>query len=585
MNDIYFGTTGPRDARCILVGEAWGEEEERRGQAFVGASGQELNNMLAEAGIARDEILCTNILPRRPGCIVPGAKANDFWQLFYDLREQKRHTSYKSLYPHECVLQGIDRLYSLIDQVEPDLVIGCGNYPAWALSDGWNLGKAQVPKGVPGRLAPTGITLWRGSQLYTNLPEIKIPFVPLIHPAAILNNWSFRARTVHDLKTRIRPILRGEKWVEPQYEFHINLNFKTTCEILDFLFEQVNELTLDIENSGGYIDIIGLGWSPTSAACILFINPDGSPRYSLEEESTIRSKIRRLLDSSKKIIIQNAIHDVPMLEGELIWPPGRLVDWDTMVAQHTFFPGSPKSLEYLASMFCSFYKYWKEESEDWHPSMDIDAEQLYNCKDCAATFEIFLEQRELMHKLSYKEQIKEKMEELNLSIDMTRAGFPFDISELQKQRTSVLNQLHQYEYFLHSILPSSLLQQIRSKASKAPWYSSPIQQMKLFYDVLCFPEIKTRATKRQASHRTIDDDALRKLEAMEPVLSPITKALRDYRSLGNYYSNHLSLEAEPDGRLRSSFGLHPINFRWNSKTNVYGRGGNLQNTPKGKDKG
>jgi DNA polymerase I-like protein with 3'-5' exonuclease and polymerase domains len=216
--------------------------------------------------------------------------------------------------------------------------------------------------------------------------------------------------------------------------------------------------------------------------------------------------------------------------------------------------------------------------------MDINAEQLYNCKDCASTFEIWQEQHTLMQGIGYEQNILEKMEELNLSLDMTRAGFPFDAAEMQRQRTTVFSQMMQYESYFTSIISRDLLLQMRGKSAKAPWYRSPPQQMKLLYDILHFPEITTRATKRQAAHRTADDDALRKLEQLDPFLEPITRPLREYRSLANYYSNHLALETEPDGRLRSTFGLHPVNFRWNSKTNPYGRGGNLQNVPKGKDK-
>ena len=40
------GGDGPAGARIMLVGEAWGQEEERTGLPFQGASGQELNRML-----------------------------------------------------------------------------------------------------------------------------------------------------------------------------------------------------------------------------------------------------------------------------------------------------------------------------------------------------------------------------------------------------------------------------------------------------------------------------------------------------------------------------------------------------------
>ena len=50
----------------MLVGEAWGEQEEYQRTPFVGASGAELNRMLHEAGIMRSECFVTNLVNARP---------------------------------------------------------------------------------------------------------------------------------------------------------------------------------------------------------------------------------------------------------------------------------------------------------------------------------------------------------------------------------------------------------------------------------------------------------------------------------------------------------------------------------------
>ena len=57
---------GPVPARIMIVGEAPGEEEIRRGEPFCGASGSELNKMLGEAGISRGECFVTNVSRERP---------------------------------------------------------------------------------------------------------------------------------------------------------------------------------------------------------------------------------------------------------------------------------------------------------------------------------------------------------------------------------------------------------------------------------------------------------------------------------------------------------------------------------------
>jgi DNA polymerase len=60
-----FGVGDP-NARVVLVGEAPGKNEDLKGEPFVGAAGQLLNELLAEAGLARDEVYIANVLKCRP---------------------------------------------------------------------------------------------------------------------------------------------------------------------------------------------------------------------------------------------------------------------------------------------------------------------------------------------------------------------------------------------------------------------------------------------------------------------------------------------------------------------------------------
>lgn len=60
-----FGT-GNRDAEWMIIGEAPGAEEDRRGEPFVGAAGQLLNAMLKAIGLERESVYIANILKSRP---------------------------------------------------------------------------------------------------------------------------------------------------------------------------------------------------------------------------------------------------------------------------------------------------------------------------------------------------------------------------------------------------------------------------------------------------------------------------------------------------------------------------------------
>lgn len=57
---------GNRDADWMIIGEAPGAEEDRRGEPFVGRAGQLLDEMLRAIGLSRDGVFIANILKCRP---------------------------------------------------------------------------------------------------------------------------------------------------------------------------------------------------------------------------------------------------------------------------------------------------------------------------------------------------------------------------------------------------------------------------------------------------------------------------------------------------------------------------------------
>lgn len=57
---------GNRSADWMIIGEAPGAEEDRRGEPFVGRAGQLLDKMLGALGLSRDTVFIANILKCRP---------------------------------------------------------------------------------------------------------------------------------------------------------------------------------------------------------------------------------------------------------------------------------------------------------------------------------------------------------------------------------------------------------------------------------------------------------------------------------------------------------------------------------------
>jgi uracil-DNA glycosylase family 4 len=57
---------GPPDAKVMLIGEAPGYHENQQGRPFVGPAGQFLSELLAVAGLKREDVFITNIVRCRP---------------------------------------------------------------------------------------------------------------------------------------------------------------------------------------------------------------------------------------------------------------------------------------------------------------------------------------------------------------------------------------------------------------------------------------------------------------------------------------------------------------------------------------
>lgn len=133
---------GPAPAKIMLVGEAYGQEEERAQEPFVGISGQELNRMLHAAGIMRSECYTTNLVNARP-------KNNDFAEWIPERKTDVtfRHVQLRDRKVDPIVLQGYQRLQKEIELVQPNVIVTFGNTPTWALTGAW------------------GVTKWRGSML------------------------------------------------------------------------------------------------------------------------------------------------------------------------------------------------------------------------------------------------------------------------------------------------------------------------------------------------------------------------------------------------------------------------------------
>jgi uracil-DNA glycosylase len=569
MPRTFYGTSGPHTAKIVAIGESWGDEEARKLLPFVGRTGFELDKILPECGIARPSIFLSNVVSEHPF-------NNDMWRFFYptkQAREEGRELV-RGLYPMPNVMEGVEMLRAQLKEIQPEVIIGFGNYTLWALTDdSFSIGDLK------GHKVPTGITDRRGSQLYCREDMGGFKFMPTYHPASIFHQWPWRYDIVHDLKSRMPKALRGE-WDTPKYNFIIRPSFGQVLTTLQDLYTQAitlnHELLLsvDIENSE-YITCIGFAWSELDAICIPFVaNRFMEPYWSVSEEIVIIESIRALLSHTNVHIIgQNFLHDAQYIALQFGVIP--ICKSDTQLLQHVLWPGKRKSLNYNSSLYNHYHSYWKDEGREWHKTFSEDQHWTYNCKDTVITMEVARHQRALIKQFGIEEQADLQMSQFPLCLEMMLRGVNIDLEAKADLSIDLAAAVDVRQKYLDKMIPDSVFPR---DPKKSPWYTSPLQQAELFYDYMGVKEIISLKTKS----RTCDDDALMKIAERETILRPIIQTLQELRSAKIFKKNFVDMRLDPDNRVRCMFDPSGTDtFRWNSRKSVHGSGANLQTIPKG----
>jgi hypothetical protein len=593
MNDLWYGTKGSPNAPIVIVGESWGAEEKSRRQPFVGTSGNELHRMLAEAGIAMSDCLFTNLIAEQP-------HANETFRFFDPKISHPSTARVGGLIPGSLARSEVQRLYRQLAYRPRSLVIAAGNWSLWGLS---RCTGAEVQREASGRripvdlqtYAPNGIMNWRGSMIYAEPhPELgadpsymwsTTKLLPLIHPAAILRQWELRAPTMHDLKKRVRQARLNDWRRSPTPTFIWNPTFTEATTLLHRWLNHAEHhevmLANDIETiSRRFISCMGFSDGPSFALTIPFIRrkePDGSliSYWTVDEEAELIRLIRRILSHPRiKIVGQNHIYDTQFIQHWLGCTPNL---WhDTMLAQNVLFPGTPKDLGYLSSLYCDYHWYWKDEAKDYNT---IDERLLrYNCEDVVRTWEIADNQLRYIAQAGQQDQMRFKMRTNELCLRMMNRGILMD----QGRAGSMFFELESFQTATYQellgIVPQDWIQPMVKKTDK-PWYRSAKQTAELFYDFLGLSVVNNKKT----GNRTVGKEALAILERKYPEFTGLFRRLDRVGSATNIM-NVIKTPIEPDGRMRCSYNPGGTEtHRLSSSENVFGRGTNLQNLTKGEE--
>lgn len=535
----------------MVVAEHLTADDLWKGHPLAGKHGDFFAHLLHEARIIRSACYITNAYKFRP-------PEDDMRKLFSQTKSTAQKLGmtecWQGTWVNPRLLEHITALHEEVLRVKPACVIALGDFAMFALT------------GVYG-----SVDTWRGSHLKF-LADPSITVIPTYAPAAIQKQWHVKGFCVRDLQRAHDVSERPDLYVDPAYSFCIRPSFAQVRNTLLNLLSSVlggNELWLsvDIETIARYISCIGLAWSAREALCIPFMMLDGH-YWSEEEEVEISFLLKELLTHpNTKVIGQNFNYDNQHFAKHLGYLP-RLV-FDTMIAQHVLFPGIPKALDFLSSMYCHWHRYWKDEMNDYS-RLPENMEQYwtYNCKDVCVTYEVAFVLMELLQHLSRVPQYEFMLQTSRSALRSMLRGMRIDAKTRSEVAGRLMEAITEYEALIQNLCGFPLN------------VGSPQQMAKFLYDELKLPTQLDKKTKRP----TCNAKALQTLAQKEPILRQLFELIETKRSLGVFLKTFCMMPLDSDGRMRCSFNVCGTEtLRFSSSENAFGNGGNLQNIPKGEE--
>ena len=560
---------GPLDAKMLFVGEAPGEEEDRRGEPFVGSAGQLLNRCFGSENvkIIRGGVMLTNIFKQRP----PKNNLDYFYQ-----DKGRKMLTWEGKEHVEMLRKWLEQLLLRRDTTGegPNVIVALGAEPMKILT-----GKTRITK-------------WRGSVLpCTLVPGFKV-------------YCSFHPSYVNRLINEPRESLQGEKkkmsqnvlplflidlarakvqsespvFKLPERRFETNLRYENILEELDKLnAECPTYLSVDIETlpgpTGPIVWCVGFAATPSYAFTVPFIRAQRFA-WSLEEEALLWQKISKIFLNEKiEKIFQGGTYDLSVLGKYYGLRVAKATYGDTMFCHHATYPYIKKGLEVLTSIY-TWEPYYKNEGKVNLGRRTDESEFRYNGKDCTVTREIYPEVCRNARELGTWEGYQRSMSILPSHLGMMIRGVKLDVEE--KERLGKI--------FVEKAEEAQLA--VNKEAGEVYNLNSPTAKQRLLYGLLGLPFQYHPKTGKV----TTDKDSMQRLKKQYPNL-PILQSVLDYQKYAKLASTYTSMNADVDGRVHTSY-TFVSTWRTSSSQSHFGspmkgksEGGNLQNIPKRGEEG
>jgi uracil-DNA glycosylase len=567
LDDGFTPFVTVKGAKSMFIGDSPSKQDLKNGVPFSGDGALVLFKQCKAVDIAYEnasKVVCLDYWPSNgeaAGVIITSKKQAD-------LRRGKAWKD-SGVWVDQRTYESFERTLAYIEEQKPDRILVLGGVALLCV------------------MGETSIHAWRGSCLeYVTPSGHKCHVIPTYHPSALSRKRSWTVPFIRDLQRFAQGNFEMPKfnlhieWTADQYEA---LLVQLLFDAHDYgqQYGEARPLAVDLETRAGYTTVCGIAWSARDCVVIPFTSIERVNYFTVDEELRVVKALKALLESPYvRLRGQNFQYDVQYFASN--YGIKVRIDQDTMVDAHAqWTKGLELGLSFLASLYCEWYRYWKEDGKQFHESFKSRADQItywrYNGFDCCYTFEIGEALDEYWNAQSGKwaEVIAFQRTMQNIILTPVLEGIRFDRALQQNYYHETVKLAAEYEAWFEYMIPDKLC----AANGKSPWWNSPTKLSKLLYVQLGIQPVIDRKTKRP----TTGGDAPKIVGQREPLLARVMEALDEYRSIEQFISLYLKAMPSADGRMRTQYMIGGTDtFRLASKKDAFDRGLNLQNITSGK---
>jgi len=488
-----YGTGG---AEIVICGEAPSFEEISAGIPFVGASGRELDKLLREAGINRQDCWITNVCKY----FVPP-----------NVGEQKIPFMTRAQSVGVNMETQLQELQVELNEIKPNVIIALGGTALWGLC-----GKSKI-------------SAWRGSILQ----GMSYKVVGTYHPAHLLHSakggevtdyWQ-RPVTVLDLK-RAKYQSGFKEIIRPVRSLNVCRN---SAQLADFIqrFKGYKRLSIDIEARECIPICVGLAFTRYESLTVPLWNIDGISSIPDNDLISCLILLAQVL-AENDIVGQNFGYDRDKIQrlGFII----KCLISDVMLKSFCINPELPKNLAFNTSIYTE-EPYYKDEGMYEGSVQDL----FEGCgRDACVTLEIDEKMEPELDEIGQREFFYNFIMQLH---DLYRhiEGQGFKVDEIKREEL-----IHKYAewserdaYELYKIAEAEIN------------VNSPKQVAVFLYEALGIPR---RAGTGEEVLTQLLNNAVKKPEQRRAI-----ELILEKRRIDKTLSNTVTAPTDYDGRMKTSY--------------------------------